>query len=97
MNWKLITQIVMGVGLGAWIVWDIVVASNRVPGDTISEITLGIAKSTPLLAVAVGVVAGHLFTSFESWGAVVSFVQARPLIPFIWGTVTGMLFWYQGR
>ena len=42
-------------------VWDIVVASNDTDGDTISEIILGFAGDWPILAVAFGVLAGHLF------------------------------------
>lgn len=96
-NWKLITQVMLIIGLSIWLVWDIIVALNKTEGDTISEVTLELAKRSPLLVVVVGVIAGHLFASFESWGAFTSFVKARPLIPFIWGMITGMTFWYQGR
>lgn len=45
----------------ALIAWDVVVAMNPTPGDTISEITLAFAMRHPALPFAVGVVCGHLF------------------------------------
>ena len=96
-KWKLITQITMAVGLGIWLIWDVIVATNKTQGDTISEVTLELAKRSPLLVVVAGVIAGHLFASFESWEAITSYLKARPLVPFIWGMITGMTFWYQGR
>lgn len=41
--------------------WDIVVASNKTKGDTISEILLRAAKKVPAVAMAWGVLSGHLF------------------------------------
>jgi hypothetical protein len=42
------------------ITWDIYVAVNAVPGDTISEITLATARRIVFLPLSVGVVSGHL-------------------------------------
>jgi hypothetical protein len=41
--------------------WDIYVAANPTPGDTISEITLAFAQKHPVLPFALGVIMGHLF------------------------------------
>jgi hypothetical protein len=41
--------------------WDIVVAANKEKGDTISEILLRAAKKVPAVAMAWGVLSGHLF------------------------------------
>jgi hypothetical protein len=41
--------------------WDIVVASNKEKGDTISEILLRAARKVPAVAMAWGVLSGHLF------------------------------------
>ena len=58
---KKVTLFVMsaaGIGL---IAWDIVAASNKERGDTISEILLSASKKVPILAVAWGALTGHLF------------------------------------
>jgi hypothetical protein len=58
---KKITLFVMsaaGIGL---IAWDIVAASNKERGDTISEILLSASKRVPVLAVSWGILTGHLF------------------------------------
>jgi len=58
---KLVTVIVMVVAVIVLIVWDIVVAVNPTPGDTISEITLNFARNHPVVPFIVGIVCGHLF------------------------------------
>ena len=59
------TQKITGYGMLATAVgltvWDIIVASNDTDGDTISEIILGFAGDWPIIAVAFGVLSGHLF------------------------------------
>jgi hypothetical protein len=41
--------------------WDIYVASNNVPGDTISEVILAASLNRPVIPFVSGVVCGHLF------------------------------------
>lgn len=41
--------------------WDVVVATNKEKGDTISEILLKASKGTPMVGVAWGILTGHLF------------------------------------
>jgi len=60
---KKITVAVMVVSTTALIGWDVVVASNKERGDTISEILLHAARHVPIVAVAWGVLTGHLFWS----------------------------------
>lgn len=62
---KTTTLIFMAVVLLAIVIYDSLVALNRIKGDTISEITLVWAMNHPIsvfcLGVALGVVFGHLF------------------------------------
>ena len=58
---KKITLGVMAISAIALIGWDIVAASNKQKGDTISEILLSAGKKVPMIAVAWGVLTGHLF------------------------------------
>jgi uncharacterized membrane protein len=58
---KLLTQFVLLACIVLLIGWDIVVAVNKIPGDTISEIVLGYARSSPIIPFAFGVLMGHLF------------------------------------
>ncbi len=60
MSRRLTTAILVTIVLVA-IVWDIVVAVNRTPGDTISELTLSWAHEHPVLPFCIGIVVGHLF------------------------------------
>lgn len=60
---KKVTLAVMAVSAVALIGWDIIVASNEERGDTISEILLHSARHVPIVAVAWGVLTGHLFWS----------------------------------
>ena len=41
--------------------WDLVVATNKVQGDTISEIIAAIARKHLIIPTAFGIVAGHFF------------------------------------
>lgn len=41
--------------------WDIYVAVNATPGDTISELALSFAGRHPILPFSLGVIVGHLF------------------------------------
>lgn len=43
------------------IVWDLIVATDGKPGNTISEITLYYARRHPVIPFALGVIMGHLF------------------------------------
>ena len=58
---KKITLAVMAASAAALIGGDIVAASNRDKGDTISEILLASGKKVPMIAVAWGILTGHLF------------------------------------
>lgn len=42
-------------------VWDLVALANGRREDTVSEILAGWVREFPILAVAIGVVIGHLF------------------------------------
>jgi hypothetical protein len=41
--------------------WDIFVAANSSPGDTISEVVLEVALRHPIVPFALGVLCGHWF------------------------------------
>lgn len=43
------------------ICWDAYAIGNATPGDTITEVIRGVVKRYPIIAFALGVVAGHLF------------------------------------
>lgn len=58
---KKVTLFVMSAASLGLVAWDIVAASNKARGDTISEILLENSKKVPILAVAWGVLTGHLF------------------------------------
>jgi len=60
---KKITLGIMLASTAALVGWDVVVASNKERGDTISEILLHAAQHVPIVAVAWGVLTGHLFWS----------------------------------
>jgi hypothetical protein len=103
MDTRLITQVALLVAIVLLVGWDIYADVNRVAGDTISEVTLALVKTTPLAAVALGVILGHLVTAYETpdsgtislWGQLVQWVKLRPVVPFLWGFLTGGMFWYQ--
>jgi hypothetical protein len=52
--------LVVAVGL---VLWDVFVAAEPTPGDTISEVMLRWALRHPVIPFAIGVVCGHVF-----WG-----------------------------
>lgn len=58
---KWITIGVLAACAAVLIGWDIWVAVNDTPGDTISELALAFAGKHPILPFAVGVIVGHLF------------------------------------
>lgn len=58
---KKMTLGVMAISAAALIGWDIVVAANEQEGDTISEILLKSSRRVPVVAVAWGILTGHLF------------------------------------
>lgn len=58
---KSVTTWVIVAAAAALIVWDIRVAANAIPGDTISELMLAYARAHPWLPFAWGVLSGHLF------------------------------------
>lgn len=92
---RTVTQIVMLAGILLWIGWDIVVAANRVAGDTISEITLALARRHPIIPLAVGVVVGHLFGASRFFEPAVALVEAHPLAPLFFGILAGAVCWSQ--
>lgn len=57
---KTTVGVIVGAALGL-IGWDVVVATNKEKGDTISEVLLKASKNTPLVGVAWGILTGHLF------------------------------------
>lgn len=61
MDKRKITIYAMALAGIAFIVWDVVVATNGIPGDTISEVMLDSALYKPIVAFVAGVLAGHLF------------------------------------
>jgi len=58
---KKVTLFVMAAATIGLVSWDIVVASNKERGDTISEILLHSSQRVPILAAAWGILTGHLF------------------------------------
>lgn len=97
MNTKLITGIVVLVGLVGLIGWDLVVNFNKIEGDTISEMTATAIKAAPILAVALGVVAGHLVGTLDELKPVLAWIAEHPVVPFAYGVVGGVLFWNMAR
>lgn len=73
------------------IAWDIYVATNKKPGDTISEIMLATGKRVAGLPFAFGVITAHLF--LPGFGNVVEMPWAAIIlgIASIVVTVAGML------
>lgn len=81
--------------------WDIFVAANPQPGDTISEIVLDWSRRVSLVPAAFGVLMGHLFWprkggTFRLEGIVLAaiFFGTRDLCAWVWDDVTGTTrFW----
>lgn len=62
MTAKAITQYGIIATVVLWIGWDVYVAFfNNEPGDTISRVVLEWSQAWPIIPLAVGVVAGHLW------------------------------------
>lgn len=97
MNTKTITGIFLAVGMAVWVVWDLIVNFNKVDGDTISELTGEAVKSAPILAVALGIVAGHLTGTLVEIKPALQWISEHPIVPFVWGVVTGVMFWNMNR
>lgn len=97
MNTKIVTAIVTGVALVAMVGWDLYVNGNKVVGDTISELTGSAVKAAPILAVALGVVAGHLVGTMEELRPVLAWIGEHPIVAFAYGFLGGVLFWNMAR
>jgi hypothetical protein len=63
MSTKYITTGIMVAAIVVLVIWDIYVATNPIPGDTISEITLNFARHHPVIPLIIGIIVGHLFWS----------------------------------
>ena len=79
MNTKLITAIIVCAAIVGLIGWDIFVAANPVPGDTISEVFLAFTYKHPFASFAFGVLSGHLTwprttNSDHKWTILVSLI-----------------------
>lgn len=61
MNYKKVTIWVIVLSVLGISAYDILPAVNKAKGDTISETLLGSAKRSPIIAVAWGILTGHLF------------------------------------
>jgi hypothetical protein len=85
----------MLVGVLAWIAWDIVAAMAGTTGDTISEVTLALARRRPVIPLAVGVLLGHLFVPEGVLTPAIAFVRAHPSLPLLAGLVLGAVCWSQ--
>ena len=94
---KIITIIVVAVGLTGLIAWDLVVNFNKIAGDTISEVAGEAFKSAPILAVIIGIIAGHLCSTYAGFTPVAQWLGARAIIPLLYGVLGGFLFWNMGR
>ena len=58
---KKTTIIFIVAATAALVIWDFVVAGNKVEGDTISEVIWDWSRQTPMIPFVVGFVCGHLF------------------------------------
>jgi hypothetical protein len=97
MQTKTITILVVSIAVVAMVGWDLVADVNSITGDTISEILLSVAHTTPILPVVLGVVMGHLFGDIDVSQPVIDWVGKYPIFGLIWGIATGFLFWNQNR
>jgi hypothetical protein len=94
---KTITQWVMLAGVLSWVLWDLVVVANHATGDTISEITLALARRYPIVPLVVGVVLGHLFGASKQVLPAVVFAESHPAVPLLVGIAAGAVCWSQMR
>lgn len=97
MDTKTITGIALLVGTGLWVIWDLFVNFNKVSGDTISEVVAAVSIGNPIIPLALGVVCGHLFSLWPGSADLLSWIGARPILPFLLGTAAGWLAWNQNR
>jgi len=61
MNTSRMTRVILLVCIGVCVVWDVFVAWNPIPDDTISEMTAKFVMSNPTIPFLVGYICGHLF------------------------------------
>ena len=61
MTTKRITALLLILCCSLLVIWDVFVAWNPLPGDTISEMVLAFVMKNPTVSFFVGVVCGHLF------------------------------------
>lgn len=97
MNTKLITGVVLLVGIVLWIAWDLYVNFNVIVGDTISELAGATFARNPILAVALGVVCGHLVSYTPAMAPVLAFIRVNLWTAFLYGFGAGFLFWNMAR
>jgi hypothetical protein len=94
MKTKIVTSILLIVSLSFWLVWDVVVATNAIKGDTISEITLATSYVATFIPSAWGIICGHLFWPAKEiehkwlkikilwgWGVLILVINVFQLIP----------------
>lgn len=58
---KKITRGVLVACICVCVAWDVFVAWNPIPGDTISEMTLAFVSQNPSVPFLIGYIMGHLF------------------------------------
>lgn len=63
MTWRAATILILIVMTALLVVWDILAASNKTPGDTITEVIRDVSHRWPILPFAAGLLCGHLFFS----------------------------------
>lgn len=63
MNTSKVTRLILLVCIGVCVIWDVFVAWNPIPNDTISETTLLFVMKNPTVSFLVGYICGHLFWS----------------------------------
>lgn len=77
--------------------WDLFVNFNSIKGDTISETIANWIQGAPIIAVSLGVICGHFVGAWPSVEVILSYISARPLIPFLFGCLGGFFFWNMNR
>lgn len=97
MNTKTITAIITVAAICGLVIWDLIVNFNKIAGDTVSEMAGSVFRSTPILAVVLGVIVGHLCSNFVGIKPVVQFIGERPIIALMTGIPIGFLFWSMER
>jgi hypothetical protein len=56
-----LTRVILLSCIAVCVIWDVFVAWNPIPDDTISEMTLKFVMNNPTIPFLVGYVCGHLF------------------------------------